>query len=95
MLSEVGCDYAEIRFSMLASMTEEEYEAMYERVRAELMKELTNNYDEVLKEPEAVTETSVLSGDADGHDNCINCCNPVRDDFSMVHQCGADQRSDL
>jgi len=79
----------------LGGMTEEEYEAMYERVRAELMKELTNNYDEVLKEPEAVAETSVLSGGVDGHDNCINCCNPVRDDFSMVHQCGADQRSDL
>ena len=31
MLSEVGCDYAEIRFSMLASMTEEEYEDLKKR----------------------------------------------------------------
>lgn len=76
-------------------MTEEEYEAMYERVRAELMEELTKNYDEVLKELKTAAEAPVSSGGTDGHDNCINCCNPVRDDFSMVHQCGSDQRTDL
>ncbi len=34
----------------LCGMTREEYDEMYERIRAELMEELTNIYDEVLKE---------------------------------------------
>ncbi len=34
----------------LCGMTKEEYDEMYERIRAELMEELTNIYDEVLKE---------------------------------------------
>ena len=32
MLSELGCDYAEIRFSMLAAMTDEEYRRITEQV---------------------------------------------------------------
>lgn len=38
---------------LLCGMTQKEYDEMYERIRAELMEELTSIYDEVLKEANA------------------------------------------
>lgn len=42
----------------LCGMTQKEYDEMYERIRAELMEELTSIYDEVLKESQTGEKTT-------------------------------------